>query len=102
MDPAEAAAAWHGPVSGGAAHLHPGATLVPQQTLRLLLPCRPALPVSSTQGGPDLGTWPVFVKISLCVPERLPNDTEITGLNTDQAPAAVIFTAASGGQGRKS
>lgn len=48
------------------------------------------------------GTWPVFLKISLCVPERLPNDTEITGLNTDQAPAAVIFTAASEGQGRKS
>lgn len=29
VDPAEAAAAWHGPVPGGAAHLHPGATLVP-------------------------------------------------------------------------
>lgn len=29
VDPAEAAAARHGPVPGGAAHLHPGATLVP-------------------------------------------------------------------------
>lgn len=29
VDPAEAAAARHGPVTGGAAHLHPGATLVP-------------------------------------------------------------------------
>lgn len=29
VDPAEAAAAWHGPVPGGAAHLHPGAALLP-------------------------------------------------------------------------
>lgn len=39
MDPAEAAAAWYGSVSGGASHLHPGATLIPEQALRLLLPC---------------------------------------------------------------
>lgn len=33
LEPAEAAAARHGPVQGGAAHLHPGATLLPGQTV---------------------------------------------------------------------
>lgn len=46
---AEAAAAGHGPVARGAAHLRPGAPLLPQPAVRLLLPRGPALPVS--EGG---------------------------------------------------
>lgn len=38
LGPAEAAAAGYGPVEGGAAHLHPGAALLPGQAVRLLLP----------------------------------------------------------------
>lgn len=33
LEPAEAAEAGHGPVQGGAAHLHPGATLFPGQAV---------------------------------------------------------------------
>lgn len=51
VDPAEAVAAGHGPVPCGAAHVRTGATLLPEQALRLLLPRRPALQVGATPGG---------------------------------------------------
>lgn len=46
LGPSEAAAAWYGLVQSGAAYLHPGATLFPRQTVRLLLPRQSALTVS--------------------------------------------------------
>lgn len=36
--PHQAGAARHGPIQGGAAHLHPGAALLPRQAVRLFLP----------------------------------------------------------------
>lgn len=46
--PPETSAAGDGLVEGGAPDLHPGASVLPRQALRLLLPRRPPLQVSGT------------------------------------------------------
>lgn len=50
LDFAEAGPAGDGPVQGGAAHLHPGAQVLPGQTVRLLLPRGLPVRVRTTSG----------------------------------------------------